>query len=308
MEQILGGSGRGDGAAAADLIKDSGTATFMQDVVEASRDAPVIVDFWAPWCGPCKQLTPVLEKVVTEAAGAVRMVKVNIDENPQIAQQLRIQSIPTVFAFSAGRPVDGFAGALPESQVRAFIDRLASAAGTKPESPVAAALEQAKERFDAGDHDAAGAIYTEVLEHEPDNLAARAGLARYLVATGDLAGASEALTAVPEDKRSDPDIAAAWSALELAQKGAGVGDFRELEDRVAANPADLQARYDLALALYAAGRKEPAVDALIEIVRRDRTWSDDAARKQLLQFFEAEGPTDPLTVSGRRKLSSVLFS
>ena len=308
MEQILGGDGAGNGVTPADLIKETSTETFMQDVVEASQDTPVIVDFWAPWCGPCKQLGPMLEKIVTEARGAVRMVKLNIDENPEIAQQMRVQSIPAVFAFAGGRPVDGFSGAIPESQIRTFVDKLVTTAGTRQESPVEAALVQAQERLAAGDHAAAGTLFRQILEHEPDNLPSSAGLARCLIVEGDLAGASEVLTAVPDDKRADADIAAAWSALELAQKGAGAGDFEALQVKVDADPADHESRYELAIALYAAGHKEAALDALLEIVRRDRMWNDEAARKQLLQFFEAEGPTDPLTVSGRRKLSSILFS
>ncbi len=307
MQQMVGQPG-GNGAAAADLIKDSTSAAFMDDVVNASMETPVIVDFWAPWCGPCKQLTPILEKVVTEARGAVKLVKVDIDKNPEIAQQLRIQSIPAVFAFAGGRPVDAFQGALPESQVKAFADKLAATAGTTQADPVADAVAQAKEMLEAEDFAAAGAIYRQIIEHDGENLPARAGLARCLVAAGELASASEVLTAVPDDKRGDAEIAAAWAVLELAQKSAGAGDLGDLERRVEAAPGDHQARYELALALYGAGRRQDAIDQLIEIIRRERGWNDEAARKELLQLFEAMGPTDPETVAGRRKLSAILFS
>ncbi len=306
MQELAGQPG-GNGAAT-DLIKDSTSAAFMDDVVNASMETPVIVDFWATWCGPCKQLTPILEKVVTEARGAVKLVKVDIDKNPEIAQQLRIQSIPAVFAFAGGRPVDAFQGAPPESQVKAFVDKLSATAGTTQADPIADALAQAKEMLDAEDFAAARAIYQQIIEHDGDNLPARAGLARCLVNSDELAQASEVLTAVPEDKRDDAEIAAAWSVLELAQKSAGAGDLGDLERRVEAEPDNHQVRFDLALALYGAGRREDAVDQLIEIIRRDRTWNDEAARKELLQLFEAMGMTDPETIAGRRKLSALLFS
>ena len=306
MQEMVGQPG-GNGAAA-DLIKDSTTASFMDDVVNASMETPVVVDFWATWCGPCKQLGPILEKVVTEARGAVKLVKVDIDKNPEIAQQLRIQSIPAVFGFTGGRPVDAFQGALPESQVKAFVDKLSATAGTTQADPIADALAQAKEMLDAEDFAAAGSIYRQVLEHDADNLGAKAGLARCLVAAGELAQASEVLTTVPEDKRSESEIASAWSVLELAQKSAGAGDLGDLEQKVAAEPGDHQSRYELALAYYGAGRQEEAIDQLIEIVKRDRAWNDETARKELLQLFEAMGSADPVTVAGRRKLSAILFS
>ena len=306
MQELAGQPG--SNGAAADLIKDSTTATFMGDVIDASMRTPVIVDFWATWCGPCKQLTPVLEKVVTEARGGVKLVKVAIDKNTEIAQQLRVQSIPAVFAFSGGRPVDAFQGALPESQVKAFVDKLTTTAGTTQADPIADALAQAKEMHDAEDFAAASSIYQQVIKHDAENLPAKAGLARCLVTAGELAQASEVLTSVPEDKRDESEIAAAWSVLELAQKSAGAGDLGDLEHRVRAEPNNHQVRFDLALALYGAGRRQDAIDQLIEIIQRDRTWNDEAARKELLQLFEAMGMTDPETIVGRRKLSALLFS
>jgi len=297
-------------AAPAGLIKDATAQSFVQDVIEASQDVPVIVDFWAPWCGPCKQLGPLLEKAVTQAGGAVRMVKIDIDKSPQIAQQLRIQSIPAVFAFFQGRPVDGFQGALPESQVKAFVDRLIEASGgaNGADSAVAEALEQARQLLDSGQHGAAAQLYDQILQHEPGSTAATAGLAQALLATGDMAGARATLDAVDEKDRGNAEIAAALAALALAERAAEAGDVGPLREAVEADPANHQARLDLAVALFGAGQHEEAVDELLEIFRRDRKWNDEAARKQLLEFFEALGPADPVTLAGRRKLSSLLFS
>ena len=305
---ILGQPAAG-GAPPADLVKDSDTAHFMADVIEASQTTPVVVDFWAPWCGPCKQLTPTIEKVIKGTRGAVKLVKINVDENQELAAQLRIQSIPTVFAFAAGRPVDGFAGALPESQVKAFVDRLlATAGGAAQESPIADALNQAKALFEAGDAKRAAALYGQVLAAEPENVAAIAGFARAQVANGELDKARETLAKVPEAGKNDAEVAAAKAALDLAEKSKGAGNLSELEARLAADPNDLQARFDRALALYGMGRREEAIDELLAIFKKNREWNDQAARKQLVQFFEAQGPKDPLTLSGRRKLSSILFS
>lgn len=319
MEPIIDGSGAPmtpsattpaatPAATTGDVIKDATEASFVADVIEASNDVPVIVDFWAPWCGPCKQLGPMLEKIVTEAGGAVRLVKIDIDKNPGIAQQLRVQSIPAVFAFHQGRPVDGFQGAVPESQLREFVERLTTTAGTTRKSPVEDALEQAAAIMEAGEHAQAGEIYAQIIQHEPDNLAAKIGLAKCAMEAGNTVQVQEIIDALSEDERKDPAIAALTSALALAEKAAAAGDMAPLRAAVEANPADHQARFDLALALYAASENEAAIGELLELFRRDRKWNDDAARKQLLEFFEALGPTDPETVSGRRKLSTMLFS
>jgi putative thioredoxin len=293
-------------------VKDGTTATFMADVVDGSRDVPVIVDFWATWCGPCKQLGPILEKTVAAASGKARLVKIDVDKNPELAQQLRIQSIPAVIAFADGRPIDAFSGALPESQVKQFVDRVIAAGphggAAGPDPAVAEALAQAKARLEAGDAKAAAALYAHIADHAPDNLEALGGLVRASIAAGDIAAAKQVLSELTEEEKKDKEIAAAVTALALAEKAAGAGDAEALKTRVAADPADHQARFDLALALYALGQKEAAIDALIEIVRRARTWNEEAARKQLIEFFEAMGPTDPVTLGGRRKLSSVLFS
>ncbi|HEX9463189.1 MAG TPA: thioredoxin [Alphaproteobacteria bacterium] len=304
MEPILGAARAKPDA---DLIKDSDVTTFMADVIDASRETPVIVDFWAPWCGPCKQLGPALEKAVREAGGAVRLVKVNIDENPEIAQQLRIQSIPAVFAFKGGRPVDGFVGALPESQIKAFIKRLGAGAEATP-SPIAQAMDQAKAALAEGDTGTASALYGQILAREPGNAPAAAGLARCYIAAGDRGKAKQVLAGLPAEAKKDPDVVAAQSALDLAEQGASAGDIAGLEARVNADPKDYQARFDLASALFANGQSDVAVELLLELFRRDRKWNDEAARKQLVKFFEALGPTDPLTVSGRRRLSSLMFA
>ncbi len=287
------------------VIADTTTQTFVKDVIEESRKQPVLVDFWAPWCGPCRQLTPIIEKVVRAAKGKVKLVKMNIDEHPAIPGQLGIQSIPAVIAFVNGQPADGFLGALPESQVAGFIERLIK-------QPVAAdekdALKEAEAALAAGDVAGAAARYAEILSKEADNVAALAGLVRAYVQTGAIDQAKQTLALVPEAKRNDPAVAAARAALEVAEQARSVGPIGELEQKVAANPLDHQARFDLAVALNAKNKRQEAADHLLEIVKRDRKWNDDAARKQLVQFFEAWGPADPATVEGRKKLSSILFS
>ncbi len=296
----------GSGANGGDLVKDTTTAGFMTDVIEASKTQPVLVDFWAPWCGPCKQLGPTIEKVVREAKGAVKLVKMNIDEHPAIAQQMGVQSIPAVFAFADGRPVDGFMGALPESQIKEFIARIAGPSAA--EAGLEEVLASAQAAFEEGDAAGAAEIFAAVLQEDRENIAAIAGLARCLISSGELDRAQQTLALAPPDKEDDPLIAGARAALELAEQTAELGDLGELAAKLEADANDHQARFDLALALNARGDREDAVNHLVEIVRRKRDWNEEAARKQLVQFFEAWGPTDPMTIEARRKLSSVLFS
>jgi putative thioredoxin len=289
-----------------DLIKDTTTATFRQDVMTESMRQPVLVDFWAPWCGPCKQLTPIIEKVVKAAKGKVKLVKMNIDEHPQIAQQLGIQSIPAVYAFTKGQPVDGFVGALPEGQIKGFVERLIGGAL----GPAATEELMAEADALAGSGDATGAaeLYAAVLAEEPTHVGAIAALAKLHLDLGDVEGAKRFVAMAPKGRENDPAIAGARAAIELAEQAASLGDTAELQRRIEADPKDHQARFDLALALAAKGRREEAVDHLLDIVRRDRSWNEDAARKQLVQFFEAWGPMDEMTIAGRRRLSSVLFA
>jgi putative thioredoxin len=296
----------GPATAAADgLIKDTTTQTFLKDVIEESKQQPVLVDFWAEWCGPCKQLGPTLEKVIKAAKGKVKLVKMDIDKHPQIPGQLGIQSIPAVFAFVNGQPVDGFLGNLPESQVVAFLERITKGRIGGEEKDL---LEQADAALAKGDAAAAASIYAQVLAQDSGNIAALGGLARAYVKTGATEQAKQTLAMVPEAKRNDPAVAAARAALDLAEQAKSVGPIGELEQKVQADPRDFQSRFDLAVALNSAGKRTEAVDHLIEIVRRDRKWNDDGARKQLVQFFEAWGPTDEATVAGRKKLSSILFA
>ena len=306
MEALIGGAAAAAGDA--NLIKNSSTATFMADVIDASQDAAVVVDFWAPWCGPCKQLGPALEKAVRDAKGAVRLVKINIDENPDLAQQMRIQSIPAVYAFKDGRPVDGFVGALPDSQVKQFIAKLAAAAGPGV-SPIAEAVALAKEAVAAGDLPRAANIFAQVVQHDPGNVDALAGLARIALTKRDLKQAREILAKIPAEHANHADVIAARTGLELAEAGAkAAGAVGELKARLERDPKDHQARLELASALFASGDRQGAIDQLLEIVRRDREWNEQAARKQLVKFFEAIGLSDPLTVQARKRLSSILFA
>ena len=292
-------------AAADVLVKDTTTQAFVKDVIEESKRQPVLVDFWAPWCGPCKQLTPVLEKTVRAAKGKVKLVKMNIDDHPAIPGQMGIQSIPAVIAFVDGRPADGFMGALPESQVVAFLDRITkdSVGGETKDL-----LKAADAALADGDPAGAANLYAQLLAEDNGNVQALAGLARCYVETGALDQARQTLAMIPDSKRGESAVAAAQAALQLAEQVKTLGPVAELEQKVAANPLDHQARFDLALALNGKGRRLDALDQLISIVKRDRKWNDDGARKQLVQFFEAWGPTDEATIEGRKRLSSILFA
>jgi len=292
-------------AAADGFVKDTTTQAFVKDVIEESKRQPVLVDFWAPWCGPCKQLTPVLEKSVRAAKGKVKLVKMNIDEHPAIPGQMGIQSIPAVIAFVNGQPADGFMGALPESQVVAFLERLTKG-GIGAEAKDL--LKAADAALAEGDAAGAASLYAELLAEDNTNIQALAGLARSYVETGAFEQARQTLAMVPEAKRNESPVAAARAALELAEQAKSLGPIAELEQKVAADPLDHQARFDLALALNGKGQRLDALEHLISIVKRDRKWNDDGARKQLVQFFDAWGPTDEATIEGRKRLSSILFA
>jgi putative thioredoxin len=292
-------------AAPNNAVKDTTTQGFVKDVIEESKHQPVLVDFWAPWCGPCKQLTPTLEKAVKAAKGKVKLVKLNIDDHPEIPGQMGIQSIPAVIAFANGQPVDGFMGALPESQVVAFLERLTKGkiGGDEPDL-----LKLADEALAAGDSTGAADLYGQLVTQDGGNVAALAGLARCHVKAGALEQAKQTLDRVPEAKRNETAVAAARAALDVAEQAKLVGPVDELERKLSANPLDHQARFDLATTLSAGGKRAEAANHLLEIVKRDRKWNEDGARKQLVQFFEAWGPTDEATLDGRKRLSSILFS
>ena len=293
-------------ATTGDVIKDTTTAAFAADVVQESRRQPVLVDFWAPWCGPCKQLTPLLEKAVRAAAGKVKLVKMNIDDHPSIAGQLGIQSIPAVIAFKDGQPVDGFMGAIPESQIAEFITKVGGKGNGAP--PVAEALTAAAEARAAGDMQTAADIYDAILEQAPETIEAIAGLGDLLFEAGDTAGAEEVLAKAPEAKKDAPVVAAVRAKIALAAQAAALGNPAEFEQRLAANPGDHQARFDLAMIQNANGERTQAADNPLAIIKADRSWNDDGAKTQLLLFFEAWGMTDEATLAARRKLSSLLFS
>lgn len=293
--------------APSDLIKDTTTQTFVHDVIEESKRQPVLIDFWAPWCGPCKQLTPILEKAVSAAGGRVKLVKLDIDKHPGIHTQMGIQSIPAVIAFVDGRPADGFMGAVPESQVAAFIDKLtAGMPGAAPS--VADIVKEAEAVFAEGDVETAAQIYAEALTLEAGNVQALAGLARCYVTTGAIAQAKQTLALVPDANREDAAVKAVQTTIDLAEQADALGPIAELEQKVAADPKDFQARVDLATALNAAGKRGEAITHLLDVVKRDRKWNDDGARKLLVQFFDAWGPADEATIDGRRRLSTILFS
>jgi putative thioredoxin len=285
------------------LIKDATTASFSADVITESARQPVLVDFWAPWCEPCKQLAPILEKTVKAAGGKVKLVKMNIDEHPEIPGRLGVRSIPAVIAFQRGQPVDGFMGALPEREVKGFIERLAG-----PIEDDADRLAEAEALAAAGDGEGAAELYAAILAEKPGDPAAVAGLAKFFIAAGEIESAKKVLASVAAGGERDTAIIAAKAALDLAEQAAAVGDSSELEQRIAANPEDHQARFDFAILLNAQNRREEAAAELLTIIKRDRAWNDDGARKQLLQFFDAWGPMDPATVSARKKLSTLLFS
>lgn len=293
---------------ALDPVRDVDLSNFMVDVVEASRERLVIVDFWATWCGPCKQLTPVLEKLVRSYQGAVLLAKIDIDRNPQIAQQMGVQSVPAVFAIHQGRPLDGFMGALPESQLKAWLDKILTATGGNPTADLESALKQAEAYLAEKKIIEAQSIFGEVMEADPANAAAYAGVVRCLLALGDPESAKQMFDEAPGELVAHKAFDPIRAAFELAAQAQDTGAVDELRRTVEANPADLQARYDLSLACFAANLREEAVDQLLEIVKRNRAWNEDAARKQLVKLFEAFGATDPLTIAARKRLSSILFA
>ena len=290
---------------AADTIKDSTTASFKADVVDASKSVPVVVDFWAPWCGPCKQLTPVIEKIIRGYGGKVRLVKINVDENQAIAAQLRVQSLPTVLAFRDGQPIDGFIGVQPESAIKAFVDRLVA---DDAELGLGEILKAGEQSLEQGDLQGAAEIFATILQEDRTNAEALAGLASCYMKSGDINRAAQTLALVPPDKKGIPAVKSVEAAIQLAEKGAGAGDLSALRKRLRYDPSDHQARFDLAVGLAASGERAEALDLLLDLVRIDRQWNEEAARKQLLQLFDAWGPKEPLVAEGRRRLSTTLFS
>lgn len=298
----------GAGAGGGEPIIDTTTAGFGADVIQASQNVTVLVDFWAPWCGPCKQLTPIIEKVVRESNGRVKLVKLNIDDHPEIPGQMGIQSIPAVVAFSQGKPVDGFMGALPESQIRDFIDKVAGPAPESADDQIAEVLTQSREALAAGDLQTAVQGFTAILQADGSHAGASAGMAACMLEAGEIDRAEQMLAGIDDEARKDLEIASVFKRLEMAREVASLGDPAELKAKLDANPADHEARLQLAKILNAQGDREAAADELFTIMRKDRAWEDEAARKALLEFFAAWGPMDPATLSARRQLSSLLFS
>ncbi|MBL8659827.1 MAG: thioredoxin [Rhodospirillales bacterium] len=287
-----------------DVIKDGTIQSFSADVINASMERPVIVDFWAPWCGPCKTLTPTLERLVRQAKGAVRLVKINIDENQTLATQLRIQSVPTVYAFVGGQPVDGFVGAQPESKLKAFVDTLVGGAG----DPLADAVEQGRAALDRGDFKSAAKAFSAVLAQDPNNAKAVAGMIRSYAGAGNATAARRLIDGLSAEVKRHPEVLTALAAVELVEQSKKGGDVARLRATVAARPDDPQARLDYAIALYGSGDAQSAIDELLHLIRADRTWNDEAARKQLVKIFDALGHVHPTTVAARRQLSTILFS
>ncbi len=306
MNDMIIGQNPSSGVSAAELIKDSDAKNFIVDVIEASKKVPVLVDFWAPWCGPCKQLTPIIEKVVKQANGKVRLVKINVDENQQIAAQLRVQSIPAVFAFVDGQPIDGFMGALPESQIKQFVEKLSNK-GSLAED-IAAALKLAEEAMALKEFEEALGMLSQILGADPTHISALSYYAKCQVELGDLEGAQTTLSHVPSDKLSNPDFVSAKAALELALNPVDTSVVGKLQKVIGDNPDDFEKRLELAVALNGTGDRAAATDQLLYVIRKKRDWNEEAARKQLVQFFEVWGPKDEFTIAGRRKLSAVLFA
>jgi putative thioredoxin len=304
----LGGTNGSNTAPQGDPVKEITEAEFMAEVVDGSQQTPVIVDFWAPWCGPCKTLGPMLEDAVKATNGAVRMVKINVDQAQTVAQQLRIQSIPTVYAFYQGQPVDGFQGALPQSEIKAFVERVVQAGGGDASGGLDDALSAAEEMLEQGAASDAAQVFGAILQEEAQNAKAYGGLVRAHIASGQLEQAEAILNGAPAEISHDAALEAAHAQLELAKQAAGVGPVAELTAQVEADPDDHKARFDLAQALYSKGDTEGAVDQLLELFRRDRAWNDGAAKTQLTTIFDALKPNDPVALKGRRRLSSMIFA